>query len=624
VNRLLRMFREIYIWDSEYVYNPGWHVTPVCMAGLELRSGASVTATFDHEGQRVDNPLPFRPDVLHVVYNATADLGFALAARWGLPYNVLDLWVERRNFTNNKTDGQGNPLPTNLVSTCHDYGINDTISLDEKEANRERIMRGFPFSTDEMRHIVEYCRGDVRMTRMLLERMVGQIENIDQALHRGRCMKAIACMEWNGVPVNVPKLEQLKRHAKAVRRLVVGAFEDEYKTGIHRWDRNGDPHFTNRGYTAWVRGMGFNEDTWPIDGGRASADEKLVLKPMALLYADTLPVIEQYRQLRKFLTLAKSDFKFPVGPDGRNRCSLNPFKARSSRSQPATSESIPNATKALRSLLAPRECEVLNHRDWSNAEYGIAAALAGDKKRWNHYLYRDAYLVKAADFGFCDYKATKITHRELRNKFKPVVLAGQYGQTPKGLARVLGVSEREALSYQQKEAKLYPVYQRWLEMNAEDRAFDGYVETEFGWKLWLPRRPTGHDTRSAMNLPMQGNCAEIMRLTACLATERGIGVGATVHDAFFYTAPAGCWEDVDRAMKSCMDEACEAVLGDGYKLKSDRDVVLYDANGYRYDSERKVHYGHYQHEDGQKMWNKIEAALEGVEKQPPDESTKII
>ena len=73
------------------------------------------------------------------------------------------------------------------------------------------------------------------------------------------------------------------------------------------------------------------------------------------------------------------------------------------------------------------------HRDWSNAEYGIAAALSRDHKRWDHYLHRDAYLVKAADFGFCDYNATKDTHRALRNKFKPVVLAGQYGQTPEGI-----------------------------------------------------------------------------------------------------------------------------------------------------------------------------------------------
>ena len=203
MDRLLQMFREIWVWDSEFVIVPGWHVTPVCMAGVEVRSGASVTATFDHPGQQTTNPLPFGPDALHVLFSATADLGFSLAAGWGLPYNVLDLWVERRNLTNNITDRQGNEIPTDLVSTCHDYGIFDTISFEAKEANRMRIAQGFPFTGEEMHHILDYCKGDVKMTRTLLDRMIGQIGDIDQALHRGRCMKAVTCMEWNGVPVDV-------------------------------------------------------------------------------------------------------------------------------------------------------------------------------------------------------------------------------------------------------------------------------------------------------------------------------------------------------------------------------------------------------------------------------------
>jgi DNA polymerase-1 len=613
VDRLLQTFREVWVWDSEFVVVPGWHVTPVCMAGVEVRSGASVTATFDHAGQLTTNPLPFGPDVLHILFSATADLGFSLAAGWGLPYNVLDLWVERRVLTNNITDRQGNEIATDLVSTCNDYGIFDTISFEAKEANRMRIGQGFPFTGEEMHHILDYCKGDVKMTRALLDRMVGQIGDIDQALHRGRCMKSVTCMEWNGVPVDVRKLEQMKRNTKAVRRSVVRNFEDEYQAGIHSWDRSGDPHFSNKGYTDWVRSMGFDEEAWPFNGERASADDKLVLEPMSLLHADRLPMIEEYRQLRKFLTLAKSEFKFPIGPDGRNRSSMRPFQARSSRSQPKTSENIPNATKALRSLLAPHEAEVLLHRDWSNAEYGIAAALAHDDKRWEHYLHRDVYLVKAADYGFCDYTATKETHRALRNKFKPVVLAGQYGQTPEGLAKVLGISVGQAKLYQERETRLYPKYQKWLAINAENRAFDGYVETECGWKLWMPKRPSAHDIRTAMNLPMQGNCAEIMRFACCLATERGIDLGASVHDALFYIAPADSWPDVDAALKQCMDEACQVVLGDEYVLRSDRDVVLYDAYGYRYDSRHNLHYGHYQHEDGHRMWRKIETALAEVE-----------
>jgi hypothetical protein len=615
MNRLLQTFREVWVWDSEFVIVPGWHVTPVCMAGVEVRSGASVTATFDHAGQLTTNPLSFGPDVLHVLFSATADLGFSLAAGWGLPYNVLDLWVERRVLTNNKTDRQGNVIATDLVSTCHDYGIFDTISFEAKEGNRMRIAQGFPFIGEEMHHILDYCKGDVNMTRTLLDRMIRQIVDVDQALHRGRCIKAVTCMEWNGVPVDIDKLEQLKRNSKVARRSVVCAFENEFRTDIHSWDKNGDPHFNNRGYTNWVRNMGFDENTWEFNGERASADDKLVLEPMALLYTDQLPVIEEYRQLRKFLTLAKSEFKFPVGPDSRNRSGMHPFAARSSRSQPKTSENIPNATKALRSLLAPQQGEVLMHRDWSNAEYGIAAALSGDDKRWDHYLHRDAYLVKAADFGFCDYTATKETHRTLRNRFKPVVLAGQYGQKAEGLAKALGISVTQAKLYQDREAKLYPQYQEWLAINAENRAFDGFVETECGWKLWIPERPTAHDIRTAMNLPMQGNCAEIMRFACCLATERGIDLGASVHDALFYTAPEESWREVDAAVKQCMDEACQVILGDEYMLKSDRDVVLYDAYGYHHDSQRNLHYGHYQHEDGQKMWSKIEVALAQLEGQ---------
>ena len=100
---LYSRFSEVWVWDSEFIPVPGWRVTPVCMAATEVRSGISKTVWFDHPGQRAENPLPFGPDALHIVYNAGAELSFALAAGWGLPQNVLDLWVERRNLTNNKS-----------------------------------------------------------------------------------------------------------------------------------------------------------------------------------------------------------------------------------------------------------------------------------------------------------------------------------------------------------------------------------------------------------------------------------------------------------------------------------------------------------------------------------------
>ena len=611
MNRLLQQYSAVWVWDSEYVAVPGCHVTPVCMSAIELHTERKVSVAFDHNGARPENPMDFGPDALHVLFMATADLGFALAAGWGLPCKVLDLWVEYRCLTNGLEDNQGEKLETNIIAACHRFGIYDTTPVAEKEANRDRIMRGFPFTDEEMHGIQTYCTDDVQMTVNLANNMVPDIENLPQALHRGRCMKAVACIEWNGVPADVAMLDRLKKNIPAVRRNLIRRVEAEQNFGIYTFDKKDNPHFSFNNYTAWVRRMGFDETTWNFNGARASADDNKVLEPMAQLYADAHPEIDVLRQLRKFLTIAKSEFKFAIGPDNRNRTQMMPFIGSASRHQPSTAQNIPNATKTLRSLLAPRQGEVLIHRDWANAEYGIAAALAEDKKRWDNYLYKDAYLVKAADFGFCDYTATKATHKELRNKFKPVTLAGQYGQTAGGLAKVLGISEKQAQTYIDRETKLYPAYQAWLESNAEDLAFNGFVETELGFRLWVPydhsksmrSEYNGHLTRRAMNHPMQGNCAEIMRYACCLATERGIDVGATIHDAIMYTAPEASWEEVDALMVRCMNEACEAVLGDGYILKSSRDVVHFP--------------DHYQHEDGEKMWNQIQAALVEAENAPP-------
>ena len=80
---------------------------------------------------------------------------------------------------------------------------------------------------------------------------------------------------------------------------------------------------------------------------------------------------------------------------------------------------------------------------------------------------------------------------------------------------------------------------------------------------------------------------------------RRLRVGATIHDAFVYTAAADSWQGVDAEMKQCMDMACQDVIGEQYVLKSDRHVV--------------EHPERYRDEDGQAMWNKIETALAQAE-----------
>lgn len=315
----------MWIWDSEYSAVPGCHVVPVCASAVELHSGRKISLAFSRAGEQLPNPLDFGPDALHILFMATADLGFALSAGWGLPCNVIDLWVEYRNQTNGLVDNQGEKLEHNIISACHRYGVYDTTPVAEKEANRDRIIAGFPFTNEEMQRIQLYCDDDVKMTVNLAKNLVPEIENLPQALHRGRCMKAVACVEWNGIPVDVAMLDRLKKNIPAVRRNLIRQVEAEQQFGIYTFDKKDNPHFSFNNYTAWVRRLGFDEDTWTFNGARASADDKTVLEPMAQLYAASHPEIDVLRQLRKFLTIAKSEFKFAIGPDDRNRTQMMPF-----------------------------------------------------------------------------------------------------------------------------------------------------------------------------------------------------------------------------------------------------------------------------------------------------------
>jgi hypothetical protein len=97
----------------------------------------------------------------------------------------------------------------------------------------------------------------------------------------------------------------------------------------------------------------------------------------------------------------------------------------------------------------------------------------------------------------------------------------------------------------------------------------GELRTVFGWTLHV-----GPDAnpRSLRNFPMQGNGAEMMRLAACLATERGLTVCAPVHDAFLIEAPADRIEADTAAMQAAMREASGLLLP-GFPLKTDAKIV---------------------------------------------------
>jgi DNA polymerase I len=98
---------------------------------------------------------------------------------------------------------------------------------------------------------------------------------------------------------------------------------------------------------------------------------------------------------------------------------------------------------------------------------------------------------------------------------------------------------------------------------------------------------------------MQANGAEMMRLAACLATERGIEVCAPVHDAFLICVPFERLDQDIAVMRAAMAEASRIVLG-GFELRTDVKITRWP--------------GRYMDPRGVVMWERVMKLLQQTDR----------
>jgi DNA polymerase-1 len=146
----------------------------------------------------------------------------------------------------------------------------------------------------------------------------------------------------------------------------------------------------------------------------------------------------------------------------------------------------------------------------------------------------DCYLAFAKQVGAVPQDATERTHKSTRELFKQCTLAVQYGMGAEALALRIARPTIVARDLLQTHHETYRPFWRWSDAAIDHAMLTGSLHTVFGWKVYIGENS---NSRSLSNIPMQANGAEMMRLAACLATERGIEVFAPVHDAFLICAP---------------------------------------------------------------------------------------
>ena len=279
-------------------------------------------------------------------------------------------------------------------------------------------------------------------------------------------------------------------------------------------------------------------------------------------------VVSPYRELRSSLSdLRLNDLA--VGSDGRNRTILSAFRSRTGRNQPSNARFIFGPSVWLRGLIKPPPGCAVAYVDWQQQEFGIAAALSGDTAMQAAYRSGDPYLAFAKQAGAVPAGATKATHGPQRELFKQCVLAVQYGMQAAALALRIGQPLIVARELLLAHRDTYRTFWRWSDAALDTAILTGSLHTVFGWHVHVGETS---NPRSLRNFPMQANGAEMMRLAACLATERGVEVCAPVHDAFLICAPLDRLDQDVATMRAAMAEASRIVLG-GFELGTDVSIT---------------------------------------------------
>jgi DNA polymerase I-like protein with 3'-5' exonuclease and polymerase domains len=216
-------------------------------------------------------------------------------------------------------------------------------------------------------------------------------------------------------------------------------------------------------------------------------------------------------------------------------------------------------------LIQPPPGHGVAYIDWSQQEFGIAAALSGDPAMTRAYLSGDPYLEFAKQAGAVPADATKASHGPTRELFKQCVLAVGYGMEAPSLAARIGQPVIVARDLLRAYRETFQQRQRWADAAVDHALVHGKLHTVFGWEIHVGANP---NLRSLRNFPAQANGAEMLRLACCFATERGIEICAPVHDAVLICAPLDRLEADIAGMRAAMAEASRIVLS-GFELRTD-------------------------------------------------------
>jgi DNA polymerase family A len=587
-------FREIWCVDTEYypgagLANGGVHgdpVTPLCLVALEMRTSRVVRLWQNELG--LFAPYRLDSDALIISYNLAAEFGFHRAKGWGEPARALDAYVEFRHYINDgAVKSEDREKGFFSLAGALRYFLEDEIDVARKDATRDRILQGPPFTAEEQRNILAYSEDDTRGLARLLPHIVTTIRSLPHARLRAKCQWVVAGVERRGIPLDRNRLGCLRKHWQGMRTALVREIDPPF--GCYEITADGIAHWRKERFVALLRR---NDLSWQYHESGALDESDQTFREMCMRY----PFLEPLRELRYSLAkLRLNDLE--VGTDGRNRTPQWAFGTKTARNAPGASKYVFGPAKWLRFLITPPPGRVLIHRDFCQQEVRIAAILSGDEALQHVCASGDVYLGIAQLLGFLRDGISDEERRAIRSLFKTVVLGIQYGLGARSLAMRTGISLYEAAEILARLRARFHRFEDFTRSVLDHAGLNLEIGTPFDWRMQCP---PGINPRTVRNFPMQSTGSEILHVLCLLAERRGIELIGLVHDAVMAEGPLEHAEELSAELAAAMGDASATVL-QGHRLPTDCQIIK---PGERFFDER-----------GLVMWTTVSTLLARLEQE---------
>ena len=398
-----------------------------------------------------------------------------------------------------------------------------TIHIEEligPKGKNQRNMADLP-----PRQICDYACEDADVTLRLMQPLKKDLEenglmrvfeDIEMPL-----MPVLAKMERNGVVLDTEALAETGRHfTERMEQLEKEIFELAGHPFLLTSPRQvGEVLFDE---------LKLNEKAKKTKSGQYSTGEE-VLEALRAKHPIVGKILA-HRGLKKLLSTYVEALPKLIHPQtGRLHTSFNQAVTATGRlsSSNPNLQNIPvrgDDGKEIRKAFVPEEGCIFFSADYSQIELRIMAHLSGDE----HLVqdFREGRDIHAATAARVYHKPIEEISRDERRKAKTANFGIIYGISAFGLAERMEVSRTEAKELISSYFNTYPRVQQFIDQSIEKARSQGYILTEFGRRRYLPDITSrnavvrGYAERNAVNAPIQGTAADIIKLAMIRIDQR--------------------------------------------------------------------------------------------------------